>query len=474
MHLELKAVSEDDLAVIHEASLKLLKETGCVFHSEEALKIFKKHGAKIDGRTVFFSKAMIENAMKSVPRSFRWRARNDDFSTTIGEEGFRLAPNAGCIFVQNLDSGRRLARLEDVSKIQKIHQHSRVTDIVGHNPCDPSDIDPLNKHLYVTYEALKHTDKPLTSYFGPHEGQAYETLQMMKIAFGEKDVLENHHVLGLSIPPNSPLSYPEGALSAITAFAKHNQPVMIGVAMMGGITGPLNLMGIALQQNAELLAGTTYVQLIRPGCPVVWCSSSTVAWLKTANYNTGTPEGMLPNIAGFQMAKDFYHVPTRSMAGLTDSKEVDCQAGYETMQNLIIAMLGGAHIIYEALGVLDGITTTSYEKIIIDEELYSRARRIFEGVNTSSEQLSLDTIQEVGCEGEFLSHASTLNNFRDMWQPTVSNWDTHDEWQQGGSEELVMKANKIWKERVNTSPETFLDPDVDKDLTAFIDSHKHE
>jgi trimethylamine--corrinoid protein Co-methyltransferase len=249
MHLQLKAVSEDDLSMIHEASLKLLKETGCVFHREEALEIFKKHGAKIDGSTVYFSKAMIENAMKTVPRSFRWRARNNDFSTTIGEEGFRLAPNAGCIFVQDLDGGRRPARLEDVSKIQTIHQQSPVTDIVGHNPCDPSDIDPRNKHLYITYEALKHTDKPLTSYFSPHEGQADETLQMMKIAFGEKDVLENHHVLGLSIPPNSPLSYPEGALRAITAFARHNQPVMIGVAMMGGITGPINLMGITLQQT---------------------------------------------------------------------------------------------------------------------------------------------------------------------------------------------------------------------------------
>ena len=473
MHLQLKAVSEDDLSRIHETSLKLLKETGCVFHREEALEIFKKHGAKIDGKTVFFPKVMIEKAMKTVPRSFRWRARNEVFSTTIGDQGFKLAPNAGCIFVQDLDSGRRLAKLDDVRKIQKIHQHSDVTDFVGHNPCDPSDIDPLNKHLYITYETLKHTDKPLISYVGPSKGQAYETLQMMKIAFGEKDVLENYHVLGLGILPNSPLSYPEGALRAITAFAGHNQPVMIGVAMMGGITGPLNLMGIALQQNAELLAGTTYVQLIKPGCPVVWCPSSTVAWLKTANYNTGTPEGMLPNIAGFQMAKDFYHVPTRSMAGLTDSKEVDCQAGYETMQNLMVAMLGGAQIIYEALGVLDGITTTSYEKIIIDEELYSRARRIFQGVDTSSEQLSLHTIQEVGCEGEYLSHTSTLNNFRYMWQPTVSNWDTHDEWQLAGSEGVVMRANKIWKERVKTAPETFLEPDVDKDLTAYVESHKH-
>ena len=141
---------------------------------------------------------------------------------------------------------------------------------------------------------------------------------------------------------------------------------------------------------------------------------------------------MLPNIAGFQMARDFYQVPTRSMAGLTDSKEVDCLVGYETMQNLMMAMLGGAQIIYEALGVLDGIMATSYEKIIIDEELYRRARRIFQGM------------------------------------------DTYDEWKQGGSEELVMKANKIWKERVKRTPETFLYPDVHKDLKAYVESHKQD
>ncbi len=84
------------------------------------------------------------------------------------------------------------------------------------------------------------------------------------------------------------------------------------------------------------------------------------------------------------------------------------------------------------MGVLDGIITTSYEKIIIDEELYRRATRIFQGM------------------------------------------DTYDGWKQGGSEELVMKANKIWKERVKRAPETFLDPDVHKDLKAYVESHKKE
>jgi len=188
MKLRLTTASENDLWRIHDASLKILNETGCIFHSQKALGTLKKHGVKVTGKTAFFHKDLVEKSMRTVPRSFHWRARNDAFSTTIGKGGFRLAPNAGNIYVQDLDNGRRLAKLEDVVKIQTIHQLSDVTDFVGNNPCDPSDIDTLKKHLHITYETLKHTDKPMVSYFAPNKGQSFETLQMMKIAFGEEDI----------------------------------------------------------------------------------------------------------------------------------------------------------------------------------------------------------------------------------------------------------------------------------------------
>ena len=471
MKLRLAVASEDDLGRIHDASLKLLNETGCIFHSQKALETLKKHGLKVNGKTAFFPKEHLKRYLKTVPPTFYWRARNEVYSTTIGQGGFRLAPNAGNIYVQDLERGRRPAKLADVTKIQTIHQLSEVTDFVGNNPCDPCDVNTQNKHLYVTYETLKHTDKPLVSYFAPYKNQTVETLQMVKLAFGESSILKNDHVIGTSLISTSPLAYSEDTLHVMTAFAEHNQPVMITAAVMGGITGPLNLLGIAIQQNAELLAGTAYVQMVNPGNPVVWSPSSTVAWLKTANYGTGSPEAMLPNIVGLQLAKDLYHVPTRNMAGSTDSKAVDCQAGYETMQNMMLAMLGGAQIIYEALGVLDNILTTSYEKIIIDEEMYQRISRICQGMDTSAQDLPLALIQEVGCGGEFLSHQSTLDNFRSMWQPSVSNWDNYNESENGDFEDSVVKANKVWKERLYHAPETYLDPDLDKDLKAFIGEH---
>ena len=97
MKLRLTIATKNDLLPIHEASLKILGETGCVFHSEKALGIFKKHGAKVKGETVYFPKDLVKKSMDMVPRAFHWRARHNEFSTIIGNEGYRLAPNAGNI-----------------------------------------------------------------------------------------------------------------------------------------------------------------------------------------------------------------------------------------------------------------------------------------------------------------------------------------------------------------------------------------
>ena len=65
-HLNLKTkleiVSKPDLERLHEKYLQILSETGVIFHNEEAFEIFKKHGTKITGKTVYFSKKELEGA----------------------------------------------------------------------------------------------------------------------------------------------------------------------------------------------------------------------------------------------------------------------------------------------------------------------------------------------------------------------------------------------------------------------------
>jgi trimethylamine--corrinoid protein Co-methyltransferase len=465
---KLEVISKQDYNRIHEASLKVLKETGIVFHNEEALQIFKKHGAKIEGKTAYFSKSMVEKALGSCPDKYTFQARDDARSVTVGE-GFLLATNAGPIYVQDLDDGRRLGKLEDFAKIQKFYQASDVVSIVGYTPVDPSDIAPEERHLHIMYEILKNTNKPLFGYVC----EGYKTramLDMVEIAFGNKKIVEEAVVIGVSINPISPLSYGDDAVETLIEYAKRGQSVLIAPAPSTGVTGPINLLGTSLLQNIEVLAGIVLVQLIKPGCPVVYLPAASAAYMKNASFVTGSPEMMLMNIACIQMASDFYGLPTRLMSGCTDSRVLDCQAGYETMQNLLLALFSGVHIFHESLGVLDSIMTTSYEKMVIDEELFKRLIRISEGITLSDEALSVDVIQEVGHKGNYLEHETTFNHFRERWLPTVSDWDSYEDWEKAGSEDVVRRANKRFKKIMQNAPDSLIDLEVERELKAYMEN----
>ncbi len=466
---KLKMISKNDLDRIHEATVKVLEETGVAFRLEEATSIFKKHGAKVDNEVVYISRKMLENALETVPNSFKWWARNQSNSVFMGGEQDRtnVALNGGTIFIQDLDNGRRLGKMADLINCYKLGQTSKVYNIIGQVGVEPSDIDKKDRHLKVIYQLLKHADKPLMGTEGT-QAQVRETFDMLEIAMGQKDFLLDRPSIGLSICPLSPLSYGSLTCESLLAYAKHRQPVIALTCAMAGLTAPISLMGTTVLLNAELLAGLVLTQLISPGTPYVYSPGSAVPNMRTASYMTGSPESNLINIAGIQLTKELYDIPCRCMAGLTDAKIVDCQAGYETMQNFFMLMMAGANVLNECFGVLDSILTTCYEKIIIDEEMISRVLRVMKGMDTSEEAMSVDVIKEVAQTGSYLLHSNTFEHCKELWSPTISFCGSYEEWEEQGSEDVVVRANRKYKEILQNCPETLIDPETDKALQLYL------
>jgi trimethylamine--corrinoid protein Co-methyltransferase len=138
------------------------------------------------------------------------------------------------------------------------------------------------------------------------------------------------------------------------------------------------------------------------------------------------------------------------------------------MQNLMAGILGGAHMIFECLGVLDTLMTTSYEKLMIDLEIISRLMRIQKGIDATDKEKALESIQKIGHESGYISHTDTLTNFRKRWQPTLSEWGTYEDWKASGSQDVAARANRQYKEILAKAPPSLIDPEVDKALQAFI------
>jgi len=464
---KIEIVSNSDLDRLHEKSLQVLSETGVIFHSEEALEIFKHHGIKIQGKTVYFSKKEVEDALENCPSTFKWKGRNESNSIILGK-GYHVQPPAGCVYVQDLDQGRRLGTIRDFVSLQKLYQKSPVVHITGGLPIDPADILSELRPLHMMYQSIKHTDKPLLGTIAPTD-VVIKTLDMVEIALGKNAFGPGHHSIAVSANPLSPLAYGEETLSTMIEYARRYQPVLIAPCAIAGITGPMSLLGTAVLQNAEILAGIVLMQLISPCVPLVYSPVGTAGNMKTGGYIGSPPEQFLINTTNLQMALDRYHLPTRSMCGMTESKVVDCQAGYETMQNLMMGMLSGAHIIHECLGILDSIMTVSYEKTMIDQELLKRVMRFTSGItDISDEAFAADIIQEVGHGGTYLTHPDTFKDVRDRWQPDVSNWDTYDLWEKNGSNDVSVTANNKWKEALSSCPDSLIEPELDQELKHFL------
>lgn len=467
LHSELKVLSPEQMEQVHNASLKILNETGVSFHSDEALEIFRSNGFRVDGETVFFTEKQIQNALATCPSTYEFHARNPENTVTVGDKSHLIQPVFGCVYVQEPGKPRRKGVYEDFLNYQRLIQGSKVIQLAGGVPIVSSDLNPATRHLYQMYGSIKNTDKPLIGWAASTR-QTNEMIDMLEIAYGGKEFIETHQCMGSGINPLSPLAYATETLECVIANAKRNQVLFVNPAAMAGITGPIDLLGTALMQNAEILACIALIQLIRPGVPLVYCPASVVGYMKRASFCTGSPEGMLINIASMQLGRDLYNLPTRTLCGHTDSKVPDYQAGYETMQSIMMAALGGAEILNEALGTLESYMSISFEKFIMDEEIFSRTRRIAEGIDTSNLDASLKLIQEMGQNGSYLTHPSTFKKCRDNWMPSAADWNDYNTWEKEGAKDAAEKAHELLNKRLEAAQAPELDPEIDRELTAYI------
>ena len=58
-----QTLSDNDIQLIHENSLRILEEVGVVFQYEPALEVFRSHGARVDGQTVYIPQELFYGSL---------------------------------------------------------------------------------------------------------------------------------------------------------------------------------------------------------------------------------------------------------------------------------------------------------------------------------------------------------------------------------------------------------------------------
>lgn len=466
-------VSEEGLSTIEAAADTILEEVGVEIRDyPEALPIFAAGGALVDGTRVRFPPGMCrEIVQRNAPASYIQHARNPANNVVIGGKYTVFAPNYGSPFVHDLDKGRRYATLTDFENFVKLAYMSPHLHHSGGTVCEPVDIPVSKRHLDMVYSHIKYSDR---GFMGSVTAgaRAVDSVDLSRIAFGGD--LQDRTVMTSLINASSPLVWDGTMLAAAQAYAEANQATIITPFILAGAMAPSTSAGVATQTLAEALAGMTFVQLVRPGAPVVLGSFASSMSMQTGAPTFGTPEPAMVLYTVAALARRL-GVPFRSGGSLTSSKLPDAQAAYESANTLQPTVLGGVNFVLHAAGWLEGGLAIGYEKFVLDCDQLGMMGTFVKGLDISENGLALDAIRDNPPGNHFLGTSHTLANFESaFYRSDTADNASFEQWSEEGSLDAAQRANVLWKRRLAEYEPPALDEAIDEELLEFIARRKAE
>lgn len=455
-------LSKEEIARLHEATLYVLSRVGVNFQNEKALEVFRRNGARVDGKTVYINEGLLNKALSSAPSSFVLRGRERKDDVLIGGPAPVLASSSGCVFVSR-DRKRRLATDQDYVNFIKLTETSRVLKVTNYIMVEPQDVAIEKRKLHMMAACLKYSTKPL---IGNTLGEAI-TEQSFKLVESFYGSLEQNMLLGI-ISPISPLLYDGQMLNHVIQYAEAGQPMLFASCSLPGASSPVSIAGTLVIDNAEVLAGIVLSQLLRPGLPVIYGNTSTACDLRYVSPAIGSAETGLITIATAELGK-FYGLPCRSGGTLTDAKTTDMQAGIESALTIIPALMSGIDFVLQACGILDTFNILGYEKFIIDEETLGMVGRFVAGFEISDQLLGLEMIRRLGPSASFLAEQHTAEYFRsEQYFPLLASREGYAKWENNGSLTIEERAGKIVEERLREYREPDLTSDQEKVIAQYL------
>jgi trimethylamine--corrinoid protein Co-methyltransferase len=467
-------LDEEQINLIHEASMTLLEEQGIEVLGEQALDLFRKAGADVneDG-LVRMDRNLVMETISTAPETFEVTPRNAENTLIVGSNVINFGMVSGPPNVHDNINGRRMGNLQDFERLIKFGQHFNVITFFGNQATAPTDLPANSRHLDTLFASITLSDKAFFS-TGIGAGRSLDAAKMCAIARGlSLEDLANSPSVMTNINVNSPRKLDDSMAYGAMQLAKLGQPVAVTPFTLMGAMTPATLGGALVQQNAEALLGIAMLQLTRPGTPSIYGGFTSNVDMRSGSPAFGTPENALANMAGGQLAR-YYKLPHRTSA-CNASNAVDAQAVYETQMALWGSVMGHGNLIYHTAGWLEGGLVASFEKVIVDCEMLQHMSSMLKPLKIDLDEIGLDAMKQVGPGGHFFGCDHTMERYKEaFYQPFLSDWQNHENWEAAGSQDTTMRATKIWQQILEEFEAPPIDPAIREELEAYVAKRKEE
>ncbi len=444
---QLELFTKEQIYAIHATSLNILESVGVVMADEDALKLMDQAGADVDYRAsvVRIPQYLVLEALTKAPRNITLYGRKSSYDATLSERIVFNGSANNATAILTTDGARRAATFRELADFIRLQDALDNVHIMSTPITRFSDVSGKGVYKRCYASAVKNSEKHVISQAdGPKEFD-----DEVRIAAAAMDVdvhdVGKRPILSMIADLAPPLKFPKATLEVIRMGAEYHIPILIESDPSAGGTAPVTASGLIAQQNAEILAGITYAQSVKPNTQIICTNAPHIMDMKTASAALGAPECGIFYVATAQLCR-YYGIPLAGVAGTTDSKVPDPQAGYEKAISFMMAALAGYNIISAHTGMLETNLTISFEQSVIDNEIYGMVFRILRGAEVSEKSLleAFETIKRVGPLGtHYLSQEHTRKNLRnEEWQPAVTDRNKWDAWVQKGRKGVVELARE--------------------------------
>ncbi len=439
----LEILTEEQIAAIHKGTLSVLKRTGLRFESERALKLFKNNGCQVDysNKRVRFPEGLVEECLRMCPSSYHVGARNPENDMIWGGNTTYFQALSGTKSI-NLDTW------EPKTPTRKEYYDAiTILDALENNHIVPwytpwfgfKNVPPVMAMPEGLAARLRNSSKFICANYSM--GCEQFNIKMAKAVGAE---------LRTSMAAAPPLTFYSDAVESAYRIVNAGFILLLVSGSVYGGTSPSTIAGSLITGNAEIIAGLTLAQLIKPGTRVIAQDFSFPQNMRSGSPAFGDIAISLHQTAFNQIWRK-YGVPTDGGVSYPSSKKIDYQAAYEKTINSFAGALSGTNTIW-IQGSLYGELAFHPVQAIIDDDLVGMIGRFLRGIEVNDETMALDLIDEVGpIPGHYLGKAHTRKWWKkEQYEPKYADRLTYPEWLKAGKKDCIDNAKKEYERILST------------------------
>jgi len=436
-----------------------------MIQSDAALKLVADAGVDVDAskKIARIPQHLVKESLVKAPSTIRLYSRDGKHDILLEGNRVHYDPGSAALYLLDSRTGEiRRPVSKDLADFVRLADaldniHAQSTALVV------SDVPDAIVDRYRLYVVLKNSPKPIVTGTFSIDG-LYDMKDMLAAVVGGEKELARKPMAIFDLCPSAPFKWGEFIAQNLIDCAKYGIPAEILPMPQLGATGPVTLAGSLVQLNAEFLSGLVLSQLANPGAPVIYGGSPTTFDMRYLTARLGAIETIMMGCAYAQMAK-YYGLPTHMYLGLSDTKIVDAQAGFESGLGITLGALAGVNMM-SGPGMLDFENCQSFEKLVIDDTICGMALRLIKGIDVNDQTLAVDAIRRVGVGGHYLADKHTMEWFKkELLIPSdLVDRQNLNAWKKLGSKDTVQRARDIVQRILKDHKPDPLPADIEKNL----------